>query len=174
MIALKARFPHKFINPVLEPSAWIAPGAQVSGDVHLGAESSVWFNAVIRGDVNLIRIGSQTNIQDLSMVHVSHETAPTYIGNGVTVGHSVILHGCTVGNFSLIGMGSVVLDGSEIGDFVFLGAGSLVTPKTKIPSGMKAYGRPAKVVGPISDKEREFLIWSADHYVNLRRSYLTK
>jgi carbonic anhydrase/acetyltransferase-like protein (isoleucine patch superfamily) len=150
----------------------VAPGAHVIGDVVLGKESSVWFNTVLRGDVNYIRIGERTNIQDLSLVHESYKKSPTIVGNHVTVGHSVILHACTVGDFSLVGMGSVVLDDAEIGDFVLLGAGSLVTQGAKIPSGMKAFGRPAKVVGPITDEEREFLKWSAEHYVQLARTYL--
>ncbi len=149
----------------------VADGVRIYGDVTIGKESNVWFNAVMRGDVNFIRIGERTNIQELSLIHVTYEGNPAIIGSNVTVGHSVILHACTVGDFSLIGMGSTILDGAEIGDFVLLGAGSLVTGNNKIPSGMKAFGRPAKVVGPISEEERAYLKWSADHYVDLARTY---
>jgi carbonic anhydrase/acetyltransferase-like protein (isoleucine patch superfamily) len=117
-------------------------------------------------------VGERTNIQDLSLVHVTNHGNPTLIGNDVTIGHSVILHACTVGNFSLIGMGTVILDGAEIGDWCLIGAGSLVTLNTKIPPGSKAYGRPAKVVAELSDEERKFLRYSADHYVRLSKTYL--
>lgn len=131
----------------------------------------MWFNAVLRGDVNYIRVGEGTNIQDLSLVHESYQKSPTIIGSHVTVGHSVILHACRVGDLSLIGMGSTVLDDAEIGDEVLLGAGSLVTQGMKIPSGSKAFGRPAKVVGKLTEEERAFLRWSANHYVLLAKTY---
>jgi carbonic anhydrase/acetyltransferase-like protein (isoleucine patch superfamily) len=137
----------------------------------MGSESSLWFQSVLRGDVNFIRIGERTNIQDLSMVHVAYQSYPTLIGNDVTVGHSVVLHACTVGNLVLIGMGSVVMDGAEIGDRVILGAGSLVTKGTKIPSGSKAFGRPAKVAGMLTEKEIEQIAFSSQHYVNLAKTY---
>lgn len=105
------------------------------------------------------------------MIHVTNHGNPTLVGNDVTVGHSVILHACTIGNFSLIGMGSVVMDGAEIGDWCIIGAGSLVTQNTKIPNGKKAFGRPAKVVSDITDEERKFLRYSADHYVQLSKTY---
>jgi len=168
---LKAKFPHRYKNPKIDPSVFIAEGARIHGDVEIGKNSNVWFNVAMRGDVNYIRIGENTNIQDQSLIHVSYETHPCVVGNHVTVGHSVILHACRVGNYSLVGMGSIVLDGAEIGDFVLLGAGSLVTQNTKIPSGMKAFGRPAKVVGPLTAEEREFLKWSAEHYVDLAKTY---
>jgi carbonic anhydrase/acetyltransferase-like protein (isoleucine patch superfamily) len=168
---LKKHFPHRYNPTVISPSAWVAPGAQVLGDVVIGEESSVWFNAVLRGDVNYIRVGKRTNIQDLTMVHVSYESYPTIIGDGVTIGHSAVIHACTIGNHVLIGMGSVILDGAEIGDDVIIGAGSLVTGKTKIPSGSKAFGRPAKVIATLTESEREFLRWSENHYVNLAKTY---
>src|SRR4029079_5063414 len=133
--ALKKHFPHRFRNPQVHPSVFLAGGSQVHGDVTIGEESSVWFNTVLRGDVNFIRIGKRTNVQDLTMVHVSFEGNPTIIGDSVTIGHSVTLHACTIGNFSLVGMGSLILDEAELGELVLLGAGSLVTQKTKIPSG---------------------------------------
>ncbi len=168
---LKRDYPHRFQSPKVHPSALILPGVQLHGDVELGADSSVWFNSVVRADVNYIRIGERTNIQDLSMIHVSYKASPTLIGNDVTIGHSVVLHACTIKNFVLVGMGTVVLDDAEIGDFVIIGAGSLVTQKTKIPSGSKAFGRPAKVVGELTDAEREKIKFNALHYVNLAKSY---
>ncbi|MBY0369124.1 gamma carbonic anhydrase family protein [bacterium] len=167
----KKDYPHRFATPKIHTSALVFPGAQVWGDVHIGAEASIWFNSVVRGDVNYIRIGDRTNIQDLSMIHVSYKASPTIIGNDVTVGHSVVLHACTIKDFALIGMGSTILDDAEIGEFVLLGAGSLVTQGTKIPAGKKAFGRPAKVVGDLTDEEKERLRFSARHYVNLAKSY---
>jgi gamma-carbonic anhydrase len=145
----------------------------VLGDVTIGKESSLWFNSVVRGDVNYIRIGEKTNIQDLTLIHESYKKAPTIIGNSVTIGHSVVLHACTVGDFSLVGMGSVILDEAELGEYVLLGAGSLVTQGTKIPARSKAFGRPAKVVGTLTEEEIKFLTFSAEHYVRLSRTYLT-
>lgn len=170
---LKTAFPHRYRSPQIDPSVFVAPGSHILGDVTLGKESSVWFNCVIRGDVNFVRVGERTNIQDMTLIHESYKKSPTIIGNAVTVGHSVVLHACTIGDFSLIGMGSVVLDDAMIGDYVLLGAGSLVTQGSKIPSRSKAFGRPAKVVGSLSDEEIEFLKRSADHYVQLRQTYLS-
>lgn len=168
---MRAKFPHRYKTPHVDPSVFLAEGARVYGDVTIGKNSNIWFNVAMRGDVNSIVIGENTNIQDLSLIHVTYQKFGATVGSHVTVGHSVILHACKVGDYSLVGMGSIVLDGAEIGDWVLLGAGSLVTGGTKIPSGMKAFGRPAKVVGPISDEERKYLAWSADHYVELARTY---
>lgn len=170
---LKTIFPHRYQQPQIDPSVFIAPGSHVIGDVTIGKESSVWFNCVLRGDVNFIRIGEKTNIQDLSLIHESYRKNPTIIGNSVTVGHSVVLHACTVGDFCLLGMGSIVLDGAELGDYVLLGAGSLVTQGTKLPSRSKVMGSPAKVVGSLTDEEITFLEFSAAHYVRLRQTYLS-
>lgn len=172
MKSLKERFPHRFVTPKIDPSAFIAPGSHLYGDVEMGAGSSLWFNAVIRGDVNFVRIGKETNIQDLSLVHVSSDGHPAIIGDRVTVGHTAIIHACKIGNDVIIGMGAVVMDGAEIGDFVILGAGSLVTQGMKIPSGMKAFGRPAKVVGPLTDEEKKSILVSAERYVALSKTYL--
>lgn len=167
----KRDYPHRFATPKIHTQALIFPGAQVWGDVEIGSESSIWFNSVVRGDVNYIRIGDRTNVQDLSMIHVSYKASPTIIGNDVTIGHSVVLHACTIRDFALVGMGSTVLDDVDIGEFVLLGAGSLVTQGTKIPARSKAFGRPAKVVGTLTDEEIERLRFSARHYVNLAKSY---
>ena len=171
MEELKALYPHRYNKPKISGSAYCAPGSHVHGDVWVGDYASVWFGAVMRGDVNYIRVGNRSNVQDNSVVHVTYKGHPTIIGDDVTIGHSVVLHSCTVGNHALIGMGSVVLDGAEIGEFVMLGAGSLVTQNTKIPAGMTAFGRPAKVVSAISDEERAFLEFSAKHYVKVARTY---
>lgn len=169
--SLQKRYPHRYKSPQLHPESWVAPGVQVHGDVVLGAESALWFNCVVRGDVNYIRIGERTNVQDLSLIHVTGDGHPTLIGNDVTIGHSCVIHACTIGNFALIGMGSCLLDGAEIGDYVLLGAGSLVTQNTKIPPFSKAFGRPAKVVGQITAAEKEYLEYSAANYVRLMQTY---
>jgi len=158
--------PFRGQSPRVDPSCFVDDSAQVIGDVELGEDSSVWFNTVIRGDVNSIRIGKRTNIQDLTMVHVTSKQHPTTIGDDVTVGHHVVLHGCTIGNRVLVGMGSVVMDGVEVGDDAIIGAGALVTPGTKIPPGSLAVGSPARVKRPITDEERAFLLESAKHYVH--------
>lgn len=139
--------------------------------MEIGEWSGIWFNTVARGDVNYIRIGARTNIQDLSLIHVTSQGNPTIIGDDVTVGHSCVIHACTVGNFSLVGMGSVLLDGAELGEFVLLGAGSLVTANTKIPPYTKAFGRPAKPVKELTPAEVEHLKFSAGHYVKLLKTY---
>ncbi len=169
---MKAAFPHRYRHPSIDPSVFVASGSHVIGDVTIGKLSSIWFNCVVRGDVNFIKIGEKTNIQDMTLIHESYKKSPTLIGNSVTVGHSAVLHACTIGDFSLIGMGSVVLDEAELGEYVLLGAGSLVTPGTKIPSRSKAFGRPAKVVGTLSEEEIKFLKFSSEHYVRLSQTYL--
>lgn len=161
-MALK-RFREQF--PRVHPSCFVEDSAQVIGDVELGEDSSVWFNSVLRGDVHAIRIGQRTNIQDLTMIHVTSGRFSTTIGDDVTVGHHVVLHGCTVGNRVLVGMGAVVMDGVEIGDDCIIGAGSLLTPGTRIPPGSLVVGSPGKVKRPLSDEERAFLLESARHYV---------
>ncbi|XXF81435.1 gamma carbonic anhydrase family protein [Myxococcaceae bacterium GXIMD 01537] len=153
-------------SPRVHPSCFVEDSAQVIGDVELGEDASVWFNTVIRGDVNSIRIGKRTNIQDLTMIHVTSSEHTTTVGDDVTVGHHVVLHGCTLGNRVLVGMGAVVMDGVEVGDDCIIGAGSLVTPGTKIPPGSLALGSPARVKRPLTEQEREFLLLSAAHYVH--------
>lgn len=161
----------KGTRPTVDPSAFVDESAQVVGDVVLGARSSVWFNAVVRGDVHYIRIGEETNIQDLCVLHVTSGRYPLNIGNRVTVGHSVTLHGCTIGDLCLIGMGATVLDAAEIGEGSLVAAGSLVAPGTKIPPGSLAMGSPAKVKRALTAEERESLSASAAHYVEYARAY---
>ncbi len=132
--------------PQVHPSAYVQASAQVIGDVVIGAESSVWFNAVVRGDVHPIRIGARTNLQDNVTVHVTAGRWPTIVGDDVTVAHAVVLHGCSIADRCLIGMGAIVMDGVEIGEQCLIGAGALVTPGTRIPAGQLVMGQPAKVV----------------------------
>ncbi len=165
--------PFKEIVPEIARSVFVAPSAQVIGDVKIGMDSSIWFGSVVRGDVHYIRIGERTNIQDLSVLHVTRKTHPLVIGNEVTVGHRVILHGCTVGDRVLIGMGTVVLDGALIEEGSFVGAGSLITEGMKVPSGTLALGSPARIKRELSERERAFLSESARNYVELAQSYLS-
>jgi carbonic anhydrase/acetyltransferase-like protein (isoleucine patch superfamily) len=170
--------PYLNTHPDLAARVFIHPSAQVIGDVTLGEDSSVWCNTVLRGDVNRIVIGRGTNVQDLSVGHVSHKTAekpngsPLIIGDHVTIGHAVILHGCTIGNECLIGMGSIILDDAVIPDRVVIGAGSLVTQGKTLESGVLYMGRPAKAVRALNEEELVYLMYSAKHYMKLKDDYL--
>jgi gamma-carbonic anhydrase len=163
--------PYQGKTPRMGNDVFIAETAMVIGDVEIGARSTVWFGAVVRGDVYYIRIGEETSIQDNSVIHVTHGQYATVIGNRVTVGHSVTLHGCTVRDRCIVGMGSTVLDQADLGERCILGAGSLVTPGTKIPPGHLALGNPAKVKRPLTEKELAWIESSADHYVELAKTY---
>jgi len=166
--------PFQGIHPKLHPSCFIEASAQVIGDVEMGEGCSVWFNTVIRGDVNVIRIGNRTNIQDLSIIHVLKDKYPTYLGDDVTVGHHVVLHGCRLGNRILVGMGAVLMDDVEVGDDCLIAAGTLLTPGTKIPPGSLVLGRPGKVGRPVTDAERQWFRDSAQNYVGYSRQYLAE
>lgn len=152
-------------RPMVDTTAYVQATAQVIGDVTIGAGSSVWFHTVLRGDVFPIRIGARTNVQDNSTVHVSTGRHATILGDDVTVGHNVVLHGCTVGDRCLIGIGAIVLDGTTIGEDCLIGAGALLTPGTVIPPGHLVLGSPAKVVRPLRDGERAHIARSARNYV---------
>jgi len=158
-------------TPNIDPTAVVHASAQIIGDVHLGSECSVWFNSVVRGDVHRVRIGARTNIQDNATVHVTSGRWPTQVGDEVTVAHGVILHGCTIGNRCLIGIGAIVLDGAEIGDECMIGAGALVTPGTKAPPGHLLLGSPARVVRPLRAEERENVRVSAEKYKRYAEQY---
>ena len=158
--------------PRIDSSAYIVESAAIIGDVVIGAESSIWFNAVIRGDVNYIRIGKRTNIQDGCVLHVAREKYPLMIGDEVTVGHNATLHACTIESRCLIGMGATVMDGSTIGENCIIGAGSLVTPSTVIEPGSMVMGTPAKAKRKLADNEILSILNSASHYVNDIKSYL--
>jgi len=170
--------PFKNHLPRVAARVYIDVAAVVIGDVTLGADSSVWPCAVIRGDVNSISIGERTNIQDGSVLHVTHKTAsnsngfPLIIGDDVTVGHSVILHGCTIAASSLIGMGSKILDGAIVHSHVVVGAGSLVPPGVELESGYLWLGAPVRKKRALTDEEMQFFAYSARHYVQLKDSYL--
>lgn len=162
------------IAPRIHPSAYVQASAQIVGDVHLGAESSVWFNAVLRGDVFHIRVGARTSIQDNSTVHVTTGRHATLVGDDVTVGHNVVLHGCTVGDRCLIGIGAILLDRCRVGDDCIVAAGALLTPGTVIPPGHLVLGSPARVVRPITDAERAHILLSARGYTANAARYRTQ
>jgi len=153
------------LTPDMADSAWVADNAQVIGDVHMAPDSSVWFSSVVRGDTATIRIGEGTNIQDGSVLHAD-VGVPLTIGKHVTVGHMVQLHGCTIGDESLIGIGAIVLNGAKIGKNCLVGAGSLVTEGKEFPDGSMILGSPAKVVRQLTPEQIEGLRRSAQHYVN--------
>ena len=163
--------------PSLGADVYLHDSAQLIGDVSLGDDCSVWCNAVVRGDVNRIVIGRGTSIQDLSMCHVTHKSAknpagsPLLIGDYVTVGHAAILHGCTIGDECLVGMGSIVMDDAVLENQVMLGAGSLVPPGKTLHSGYLYVGSPVKQARPLTDKEKAFFAYSAANYVRLKDSY---
>ena len=158
--------------PKIAESAWVADSAQVMGNVVLAEDVSIWFGVVIRGDTETIRIGRGSNIQDLSVLHADHGM-PLTVGEDVTVGHQVMLHGCTVGDGSLIGIGAVVLNGAKIGKGCLVGAGSLVTEGKEFPDGSMILGSPAKVVRQLTPEQLEGLRQSAKHYVDNARLFRT-
>jgi gamma-carbonic anhydrase len=157
-------FPYLNLFPNVSENVFLASGVKIIGDVQIGADSSVWYNTVIRGDVNYIRIGFMTNIQDCSMLHVTNGKYPLNIGNMVTVGHSVTLHGCTIKDLSLIGMGAVVLDGALVEEKSLVAAGSVVKPGFVVPGGKLVAGVPAKVVRELTETELEDFEKSAQRY----------
>lgn len=165
-------------TPFLGERVFVDPSALVLGDVHLGDDCSVWPMAVIRGDMHKIRIGHRTSIQDGSVLHITHAGPfnpngyPLMIGDDVTIGHKALLHGCTIGDRVLIGMGAIVMDGAIIEDEVIIAAGSIVSPGKTLESGFVYRGSPAKQARPISDKERSFFTYSANNYVNLKEKHL--
>lgn len=166
------------ITPTIGQNVYIDEQSAVIGDVHIGNNSSIWPFTSIRGDVNKIRIGERSNIQDNSTIHVSHDSdhppggAPAIIGDDVTVGHQVILHGCTIGSRCLIGMGSLIMDKVIVGDDTIIGAGSLVTQNKILEGGYLYIGRPAKRLRALSEEEKAYLTYSAQHYVRLKDKYL--
>lgn len=161
---------YKGKEPKIDLSVFIAESACIIGDVKIGKNSNIWYNAVIRGDENSITIGENTNIQDGTVIHIEYNSK-TEIGNNVTVGHKALIHGCKIGDNTLIGMGSIVLGGAEIGEHTLIGAGSLIPPNKKIPSGVLAMGSPAQVVRELTDEEKENLVNSALKYVETTNNY---
>jgi len=161
-------------SPVLGSGTYVDETALVIGDVTIGDDASIWPGAVVRGDIHSIRIGARTNVQDGSVLHVTHDSRfnpgghALVLGDEVTVGHGVILHGCTIGDLCLVGMGSVVMDGARIGTGAILGAGSLVTPGKTLEGGYIWVGRPARRLRPLTGEERSYLAYAAEHYVRLK------
>lgn len=157
--------------PTIHPTAFIAPGAVVIGDVHIGAHSNIWFGCVVRGDVNHIRIGERTNIQDGTIVHVTRKTGPTIIGSNITIGHLALLHACTLEDNCFIGMGAKILDDAVVESHSMVAAGALVTPKKRVLKGQLWAGNPAKHMRDLSEKDLEFFPISAENYVQLAEEY---
>ena len=163
--------PYKGVHPKIQPTVFVVETAVIIGDVEIGEYSSIWFNAVVRGDVHYIRIGDRTNIQDLCMLHVTKDTHPLILGNDITVGHSVTLHGCTIKDRCLIGMGTTILDGAVVGEDCIIGAGALVTEGAVIPPGTLAIGMPAKPKRDLTEKEIARIRQSAQNYIDYARTY---
>ena len=169
---------HNGKSPNVAESVFIHDSAVIIGDVTLEKHVSIWPTSVIRGDVQTITIGAGTNVQDGSILHVSHACKyapggfPLIIGQGVTIGHRAVVHACTVGNYCLIGIGAIVMDGAELEDYVMLGAGALVPPGKKLEGGNLYVGSPAKKVRPLDAQEKEFLEYSYQHYMQLKDEYL--
>ncbi|RLA74025.1 MAG: gamma carbonic anhydrase family protein [Epsilonproteobacteria bacterium] len=171
-------FKYKKWYPKIDKNAWVAPSADIIGNVTIGEHSSIWFGAVVRGDVHKITIGKRTSVQDLSMIHVTHykkedktDGNPTVVGDDVTIGHRVMLHGCTIEYGCLIGMSATILDGAVIGKGSIVGANSLVTSNKVFPPRSLIMGSPAKVVKQLSDKECDDLIKHAKMYVKFKDEY---
>lgn len=163
--------PFRDRRPSLGERVYLAPSAFVTGDVTLGDDVSFWFHTVARGDVNWIRIGARSNIQDATVLHVTHETHPLVLGEGVVVGHAAVLHGCTIEDGALIGIGARVLDGAVVEAGAQVGAGAVVAPGHRIPAGHLALGIPARPVRPLSDGERDTIAAIAERYVRLKELY---
>jgi carbonic anhydrase/acetyltransferase-like protein (isoleucine patch superfamily) len=160
-------------TPVIPPGVYVSDNAMVIGDVEIGEESSVWFGSVVRGDVNYIRIGARTNLQDMCVIHVNTGTHPTVLEDEITVGHRVTLHGCYVESGCLVGIGSTVLDGAHIGRQSLIAAGSLVTPNTQIPPRSLVMGAPARVKRELTDDEVDGIKKNVRGYVELAARYLS-
>ena len=160
--------------PKLGKNTFIAPTASIIGDVNIGEGSSIWFNVTIRGDVHYIKIGKQTNIQDNSILHVTKDRFPLVIGNKVTVGHGVILHGCTVEDNSLIGMGAIILDGAFIPEYSIVAAGSLVREGTEFTPGKLIGGNPARIIRALTKEEKNKNLAYARNYTSYKSAYLNE
>jgi len=163
--------PYRGVTPRVHESCFVAPNATIIGDVVVGAGSSIWFGAVLRGDVMPIRIGKGTSIQDNAVVHATGGWAPTHVGDDVTVGHGVILHGCAIRDRVLVGMGSIVLDGAVVEPGCIIGAGSLIATNVRIPSGVLALGRPARPTRELTSEDLDRIRDAAELYVGYGREY---
>lgn len=163
--------PYRGRLPTVHPTAYVDQSAQVIGDVEIGADSSVWMNAVVRGDVNFIRIGARSNVQDGTVVHVMHDTHPTRIGDDVTIGHAAIVHGCTIGHRVLIGMGATLLNGATVGDDSIVAAGTLLVEDMIVSPRSLVMGSPGKVRRTLSDEEVAEILEYAKRYVRYKKDY---
>lgn len=164
--------PYKNILPRVGRNVFLADNAAIVGDVEIGDDSSIWFGCTVRGDVNNIKIGARTNIQDGTVIHVSSTLQGTYIGNDVTVGHMALLHACTIEDEAFIGMQACVMDGAVVEKGAMVAAGALVTPGKRVPSGQLWGGSPAKLMRPLTEEERKYIPYSAAHYVRVAKEYL--
>jgi carbonic anhydrase/acetyltransferase-like protein (isoleucine patch superfamily) len=164
--------PYRGVRPRVHGSAFVDESAQVIGDVEIGAEASIWMNAVVRGDVHWVRIGARSNVQDGTVVHVMSRTHPTTIGNDVTIGHAAVIHGCTLGDRVLIGMGSILLNGVNVGEDSIVAAGTLLTEGTVVPPRSLVMGSPGKVKRPLVDVEIASILQYSERYVAYRLDYL--
>ena len=163
----------KFRNksPIIPESCYVSESVDIIGDVEFGEEVNIWFGTVIRGDMNFVKIGARTNIQDNSTVHVTTDIAPTIIGSGVTIGHNAIIHGCTIEDNCLIGMGSIIMDEAIIGEGSLIVAGAVVPPNMIIPPQSLVVGLPAKIVREVNESETEEILDRAQHYIDFANEY---
>ncbi len=163
--------PYEGKRPSIDQSVFLADGVRIVGDVTIGTDSSVWYNTVIRGDIHYVRIGRGTNIQDLSVLHVTHETHPLEVGDQVTVGHKATLHGCTLRDRCLIGMGAIILDGALVEEQAMVAAGAVVPPGMKVPSGSLVAGVPARVIRELTEDELAEFVASSGRYIRYARKH---
>jgi carbonic anhydrase/acetyltransferase-like protein (isoleucine patch superfamily) len=172
ILPYKGEYSPNGVSPTISPQAFIAPGAVVVGDVHIGADSGVWFCCAMRGDVNIIRIGERTNVQDGTIIHVTRKTGPTHIGSNVTIGHSALIHACKIEDNAFIGMRATLMDDVIVESGGWVAAGALVTPGKRIPKGQIWAGNPAKYFRDLTPEEVDFIPVSAENYVKHAREYL--
>jgi carbonic anhydrase/acetyltransferase-like protein (isoleucine patch superfamily) len=163
--------PYRTLLPTIATNAFIAPSADIIGDVHIGEQTGIWFGCVVRGDVNYVRIGARTNVQDGTIIHVTRKTAPTIIGDDVTIGHQALLHGCTLQDACFIGMGATVMDKAVVESGAMVAAGALVTPGKVVKTGQIWAGNPAKYFRDMTEEEKAFIGVSANNYVLLAKDY---
>lgn len=172
ILPYQGEFSKELVWPKIDAGAYIAPTAAVIGDVEIGRDASVWFNCTVRGDVNHIKIGERTNVQDGTVIHVTRHTGPTIIGKDVTIGHSALLHACTLEDACFIGMRATVMDGAVVESGAWVAAGALVTPNKRVPKGQVWAGSPAKYFRDMTPEEIAFVAKSAQNYVDLTREFI--
>lgn len=171
LLPYQGEYSPEIVRPRVDASAFLAPGAAIIGDVEIGAESGIWFGCVVRGDVNRIRIGARTNIQDGTVIHVTRDTGPTTIGSDVTIGHAALLHACTLEDACFVGMRATIMDDVVVESGGWVAAGALLTPGKRVPSGELWAGSPARLFRKLTEEEQRFIYESADNYVRLAREH---